>query len=164
MDKFDREMQLLILKAAVDSYPSTTSSSQFLNQGIFSEPNKAIANTHYLMEHGLIRCVSRQQYEFEEMADCLVATKDGIDFLLQDDGLNAILNVTTIRFHDDAVAVIAGFINQNVGNTADKQKFLHQLRALPYETTKHIALELVSKGLAQTPNAIQWLQTLIHHT
>lgn len=164
MDKFDRNMQLILLEEAVSVYPRQTDQDQFLNKGIFHAPEKAIANIYYLYEHGLITISHPVPAELHHILCSIKATKDGIDFMLQDGGLNAILNITTIKFHDDAVSVIAEFVNKNVSNPADKQRFLHQLHGLPYETTKHIALELVSKGLAQMPNAVQWLQTLLHHS
>ncbi|CNL08682.1 MULTISPECIES: hypothetical protein [Yersinia] len=165
MNKFSREIQLIILQEAVKSYPLPTEACNFKDKGIFTDAESSIANIHYLFEHGLLETrYGEIHYDLNLLLNSLKATKDGVDFLLGDEGLSAILKVTSVRFHNEAFQQIADFINQNAPDSPDKKKFLSQLRELPYETTKHIALELVSKGLNQTPNVIQWLQTLIHHS
>lgn len=168
MPKFDREIQRTILEVCMESYPSPPPSESFnMTNVVFcleNDEHKLKANIIYLYEHGLIKLNAHPMDNVVYLLSQVTATKDGIDFMLQDDGLNSILNVTTIKFHDDAVKLIADFINKNVESPEDKKKFLHQLRELPYETTKHLSLELVSKGLSQMPNAIQWLQKLLHHS
>ena len=158
MEKFDREMQLLILKAAAQAYPSTTNSSQFLNQGFFTNQEKAMANTCYLMEHGLIRCVSNERFSFDDMADCLIATKDGIDFLLADGGLGAILNVQTIRLHNDTVIAIEDLIALSSIPEHEKASIVSKLRELPADTIKHLTLQLLTQGALHLPVAIQLIQ------
>jgi hypothetical protein len=129
-------------------------------------PEKMKANIWYLMEHGLIAIdnnVNINRDIFSLLSNSR-ATKDGVDFMLQDGGLGAILNITTIKLHDDTLRLLSDFVNQNVEDSEDKRRFLQQIRELPYEATKHIALELVGKGLAQMPNAIHWLQTMLPHS
>ncbi|MDE9519964.1 hypothetical protein KKJ17_20255, partial [Xenorhabdus bovienii] len=164
MSKFDRDMQKLILEKAIKAYPDTTKSNQFhefmLARFEPDEEKKVRANIAYLVEHGVITLdpyPSHRSYSSYELFSSIKATKKGIDFMLDDGGLSAILNVTTIKFHNDAVQQIANFIELTVQDPEDKKRFLTQLKQLPYETTKHVALELVNKGLTQIPNVAQWL-------
>jgi hypothetical protein len=171
LNKFDRELQLAILKVSTAKYPCTTEPSDFNKTEVArssSDVDKLLANVLYLEEHGLIKIEHHIRGSISAMKENLrilssiSATKDGIDFMLQDGGLSAILKVTTIKLHDDTLSLLTEFINKHVESQEDKQKFFSRIRELPYESTKHIALQLVSKGLDQMPNAVQWLKTMIH--
>ncbi|KDV95796.1 hypothetical protein AB00_1398 [Raoultella ornithinolytica 2-156-04_S1_C1] len=48
------------------------------------------------------------------------ASAKGVDFMLNDGGLGAILNVQTIKFHRDAVVVLEDLIT--ISNMDDEQK------------------------------------------
>ncbi|NBM90034.1 hypothetical protein GWI78_08880 [Proteus sp. G2658] len=166
--RFDRELQNFILTKAISRYPYSTEFTDFedvmLSRFSRSEEAKVIANIAYLIEHGLIKLdlgISVTSRSFSELLSSIIATKDGIDLMENDGGLSAILNVTTIKFHHDALQEIANLIDRAVQDPEDKKKFLSQLKQLPYETTKHVSLELVSKGLAQIPDVMQWLKTFL---
>lgn len=168
MSKFDRELQFIILNAAIDAYPYPTTIANFsdyvTDQIDTKTEYKFRVNIAYLLEHGVIdiglprRITSLSIFDILES---IIATKKGIDFMENDGGLSAILNVTTIKFHHDAIQEIANLIEKTVQDPEDKQKFLTQLKQLPYETTKHISLELVSKGLTQIPDVVRWLGTYL---
>ncbi|MBP6083525.1 MAG: hypothetical protein KA732_19915 [Providencia sp.] len=168
MRKFDRELQFIILNAAIDAYPYPTRLSNFIGfetaRFDAEEEHKLKVNIAYLIEHGVIETEFGRRHAsipIFELLCSIQATKKGIDFMANDGGLSAILNVTTIKFHHDAIQEIANLIEKTVQDPEDKQKFLTQLKQLPYETTKHISLELVSKGLTQIPDVVRWLGTYL---
>ncbi|KLU13888.1 MULTISPECIES: hypothetical protein [Xenorhabdus] len=166
MSKFDRELQKLILEKAIDAHPDATDAKQFhellMTRFDSDEEKKVRANIIYLVEHKIITIDYNQHSNYNNLSsyqliNSIRATEKGIDFMLDDGGLSAILNVTTIKFHHDAIQQIADLIELTVQDPEDKQRFLTQLKQLPYETIKHVSLELVNKGLAQIPNVAQWL-------
>lgn len=162
--RIDRELQNKILTKLSELYPNHTDRSEWeYFKSVAIDEDTLVANLLYLENHGLI--VSGIKFGMSDYiinTGSLKITHRGLDFLLNDGGLSAILNVVTVKFHDDTVQQLAEFINQSVEDPEDKQKFLNQLKQLPADATKHIALELVSKGLSQIPNAVQWLQTALH--
>lgn len=166
--KFDRELQNFILTKAIERYPYSAKFTDFedvmLSRFCRSDKEKAIANIAYLIEHRLIKLdlnAAITSLSFSDILNSIVATKDGIDLMENDGGLSAILNVTTIKFHHDAIQEIADLIDRTIQDPEDKKKFLFQLKQLPYETTKHVSLQLVSKGLNQIPDVVQWLKTFL---
>ncbi|OWO86552.1 hypothetical protein B5C26_00980 [Photorhabdus luminescens] len=163
-EKFDRQLQRDIISAAVSCYPNPTRNAIYdYPNTVFEAPDdKLVANIVYLNEQGLIKGgVEHVMSDPIPALSTIIATKDGIDFILDDGGLSAILNVVTIKVHDETIQQIAKFIEQFDQSPEDKKKYLDQLKQLPYETTKHIVFELVKKGLTHTPDALQWLGTML---
>ena len=166
MDKFDRELQLLILKAAVDAYPKTTSHEQFRKHIEFyseEQSQKVLANISYLVEHGLIRMFSHNYLATTNVAlGGMLATKDGIDFLLQDGGLGAILKVQTIKLHRETLTAIEDFISLANIPESEKQSIVSKLRQLPADAIEHLTKELVVKGALSLPVALPLIQKFLH--
>ncbi|MCT1678526.1 hypothetical protein M3B69_01055 [Raoultella ornithinolytica] len=124
MEKFDRKLQREILQACVDSYPSAPLSEQFNHTEVaecaVSDIQKLLANINYLCEHGLIKNHSAIILKDHSIVTRITATAKGIDFMLNDGGLSAILNVQTIKFHRDAVIILEDLIT--ISNMNDEQK------------------------------------------
>ncbi|OWF73307.1 hypothetical protein B4902_08490 [Yersinia frederiksenii] len=161
--KLDREIQLEILTELAEIYPF--SASKELRQklkDLCPDIDSFLANICYLQEHGLLiggyKIVSDGGYtELKEFK----LTKDGHDFLLKDGGIGAILNVVTIKFHDDVINSLIEIIQSSSAKTEDKKKLLSQLRSLPADATKHTVMKIFDQALAQVPNAVQWLGTAL---
>lgn len=163
--RIDRELQNSVLTVLSENYPNFTDRALWhqLQELAGNDDDTLVANLLYLESHGLVTSgIKSGMTDYAISINELKITHRGLDFLLNDGGLSAILNVVTVKFHDDTIKQIADFIDQNVENPEDKQKFLNQLKQLPADATKHIVLQLVSKGLGQIPNAVQWLQTVLH--
>ncbi|WP_391528499.1 hypothetical protein [Photorhabdus akhurstii] len=163
-EKFDRQLQRDILSVAASCYPNSTGNISLYPISLADIPNdKLVANIVYLNEHRLIEGgYEHVMSGIIPMLGTIRATRKGVDFMLNDGGLSAILNVVTIKVHDETIQQIVKFIEQSDQSPEDKKKYLDQLKQLPYETTKHIVLELVKKGLAHVPDAVRWLETMIH--
>ncbi|CNH17709.1 Uncharacterised protein [Yersinia intermedia] len=160
---FDRALQKEILLLAVESYPDMVGRPRFNNSRLAQEDNrKLVVNLAYLMEHGLIDSDTKtstgeqviRNYSFK-------ATHHGVDFMLADGGITAILNLVTIKIHNDSILQIAEFIKASSASPADKKKLLDRLKSLGDDSTKHIVLKLLDAGLARTPDVIQWLKTVL---
>lgn len=90
------------------------------------------------------------------------ATKKGKDRLKPDGGETARTNTVIIKFHDEE---ILGLIKQHITTSSlskdQKQLLSDQLRELPSESIKHVALKLMEMGLQNAPGALGSLYTLI---
>ncbi len=89
----------------------------------FGGTNTFTANILYLAGHGLIE--ARLSNEIDRRLPSVMdsftkITSKGIDFIRDDGGLSAILNVQTIKFHRDAVVVLEDLFT--ISNMNDKQK------------------------------------------
>ncbi|PQH11597.1 hypothetical protein C5T94_28235 [Raoultella ornithinolytica] len=81
---------------------------------------KLIANIYYLFEHDLIYINNKSMMHDILIIGEISASAKGVDFMLNDGGLGAILNVQTIKFHRDAVVVLEDLIT--ISNMDDEQK------------------------------------------
>ena len=78
-------------------------------------------------------------------------THKGIDFIEDDGGLSAILNVSTVKLHPSSVELLISVIDGSSLNPSDKQKMIDQLKSLPADSIKQILTELVNKGVDYLP-------------
>lgn len=163
MSDFDRDFQLRILELAINDYPNTISVDNIPPDFSSISLEKLLKNIAYLREEGLITGGIVELLSGKQPALNLIkATKDAINLLSEEGSLSASLKVVTVKLHDDSIAVIRAFINQNVADPDERKTYLQQIKQLPADATKHIVLELLGKGLNQMPNALQWLQTMLH--
>ncbi|WNW46415.1 hypothetical protein RUU60_09245 [Escherichia coli] len=166
--KYDRALQLEILNALIDCAPNALSNEQeeALNQK-FDNYDHFVACMLYLEMHGLVRApfIKSQtlgegnRYIFNSHA-CYI-TERGIDFLLDDGGLSAILKVQTIRLHNDTIVALEDIIR--VANMPEDQKkgLISKLRELPADAIKHLTLQLLTQGVQNLPRALQLIQTAL---
>lgn len=154
--KLNRDLQRAILKTLADAYPGLTREAWDEIQKLTND-DILIGNMLYLEDHGLIQSGLNQgsSGNFVMNTGGLKITTRGLDFLEDDGGLSAILGVVTVKFHDDTLkALIEAKIQQSDLPPPDKKRWLDQLRELPAETTKHLVLKLVDKGLEHAPAAL----------
>ena len=157
--KLDREAQRRVLARLAEDYPQSVA-ADFLYQVI--EPHKMAANISYLQEHGLIEAAYFGPKEIGNQVQVARLTHKGLDFLLDDGGLSAILGVVTIRLHEDSIKeLIAAQISASDLAPPDKKRYLDQLRELPVETTTHLVLKMVDAGLANWQKALPLLQSIL---
>ncbi|HMN33908.1 MAG TPA: hypothetical protein PKE36_00635 [Chiayiivirga sp.] len=156
---FDRAVQRRILEAAREAYPEAIEDPQAKAFGLGSllELRRELT---YLQEHDLLTFQHDEYSEYEGVRDIQITAR-GIDFLADDGGLGAILGVMTIKLHEDSLkALIEAKIQASDLPQPEKKRYLDQLRELPGETTKHLALKLVDLGLESLPAALRALQSL----
>lgn len=168
--KYDRALQLEILNALIDSAPNALNDEK--EQELirkFDDYDHFVACMLYLEMHGLVGSpfIKSQsfgegtQYHFNQHS-CFI-TEKGIDFLLDDGGLSAILKVQTVRLHNDTIVALEDIIR--VANMPEDQKkgLISKLRELPADAIKHLTLQLLTQGVLNLPNALRLIQTTLQH-
>ncbi|HGJ5875078.1 MAG TPA: hypothetical protein ACHBY4_15340 [Arsenophonus apicola] len=160
---FDRNLQFELLELAVYDYPDVVETENIPDHLRLVDKKKLLQNIAYLQEEGMIEGGILEFLSGKEPAIHLIkATKDAINLLTEEGSISASLKIVTVKLHNESLSVIREFIQQNVNDSEEKKLFLQQIKQLPADATKHIVLELLGKGLNQMPNAIQWLQTVLH--
>lgn len=111
----------------------------------------------YLQDHQLLEAT----FFLEGFGFARITTK-GRDYLADDGGLTRELGVVTIKLHEDQLhQLIELQIHRSDIPQTQKQRLLDQLRQLPAETTKHLAMQLVDAGLKNWPLALPILQRIL---
>lgn len=152
MDKFDRTIQRELLQRLCDIYPESADSSfskEFSEK--FGGINIFTANLLYLAGHGLIeiRLSNEISRRLPSVMDPFTKiTSKGIDFIRDDGGLGAILNVQTIKFHRDAVIVLEDLIAISNMNDEQKAKAKSTLGEMSTEAIKTVVQAVTTAGLS----------------
>jgi hypothetical protein len=164
MDKFDRVKQREVLQKLYDlsPYVMEPEEADYFNE-LFGHEYNFYANLLYLEGHGLIESgVRLANGEADLKLAELKLTHKGIDFLREDGGLGAILNILTIRLHGETIDEFERVINSSKESPDDKKKLITQLRSLPADAIKHLTLELLGKGMSHLPDAFHTIQKALH--
>ena len=156
----DRLFQNQILNIAAKCYPFDVNhelDELFKNV----EEQKIAANLWYLAEHKLIK-----DKPIEVSLDGFISlgnigiTHRGLDFLADDGGLSAILNVVTVKFEADTLkSLIATKINQSDLTPENKKSMIDALEELPAESIKHLTTKLLDECVDNLPAAILLIGT-----
>ena len=145
MNKFDRKLQLEVMKKLLDIYPGRIGVQEFnFISNLFNDEEKMIANLLYLEGHGLISSgLVAGSSSYSINFGSLSITVRGIDFMQDDGGLSAILNV-----HRDAVVVLEDLIAISNMNEAEKDKAKSTLGELSTEALKTVVQTATTALLA----------------
>lgn len=155
----DRELQSKILTLANNTHPESITPNK--HNGLSLLDKKSLASTLvYLEEHGLIKprsvIVSGGGYQFQSID----ITHKGQDFLADDGGLSAILNVLTVRFEAETLkAIINAKINESDLSQEQKQSMTLALEELPAESIKHLTTKLLDECVDNLPAAVVLIGT-----
>lgn len=149
MRKFSREKQKELLEILSRSYPQSPGAAEEKEiDALFESPEEFVPNAMYLEEHGLILTNAISGFQGTTIhTDLMKITAKGIDFILRDGGLSAILNVQTIKFHRDAVVVLEDLIALSSTSDADKEKAKSTLSEMSTEALKTVVQTVTSAGL-----------------
>lgn len=162
MDKFNREIQSEFLLKLYDLYPEGATNelmNEFLEK--FGGNNNLISNLLYLESHELIRAKLIETFEgYGYSAGLISITHKGIDFVRDDGGLSAILNVTTIKIYDETIDKLSELIKSSSLSESKKGTYLSKLKELPYDATKHLTLKTLDFVLSRPGDALQLIQKL----
>lgn len=157
--KYDRQRQRQILTTAINTYPDWVDCANGINDQAAID---VIHEIRYLEELGLLQVRAPRYLELLSHQVSIKATAKGIDFMQDDGGLSAVLDVVTVRLDDDTIkGLIASRIQKSDLSQTEKRKYLDTLRELPADATKHAAQKLVEMGLENSPKAIPWIGTLL---
>lgn len=166
--KYDRALQLEILNALIDCAPGTLNNTQLRElQEKFDSYDHFVACMLYLEMHGLVSTPFIKSHpmgsgiEYIFNSDTCAITEKGIDFLLDDGGLGAILKVQTVRLHNDTIIALEDIIREANMPEEQKKGLISKLRELPADAIKHLTLQLLSQGVQNLPRALQLIQTAL---
>ena len=160
-DKFDRALQRELLQHLYDLIPDTPSEQdlrKFADK--FGSMNNLVANIQYLLGHGLINTGFHRDIgrDIEINSYETVITSKGIDFLRDDGGLSAILNIQTIKIHSETLSQLEAIISASNIAEAEKEGLIAKLRELPASTIIHLTNELTVKAVLALPSALPLIQ------
>ncbi|OTP82630.1 hypothetical protein [Gilliamella apicola] len=166
MDKFPRDKQNQLLTMLYDKFPDVLSSEEYNTLvKLFGTERNLYSNLWYLYQHGLIEDFQIASIPMNcDITDLILIEKikittKGIDFIRDDGGLSAIINVTTIKVHNETLDKLEDIINKSSLTPAEKATYLGKLKELPVDATKHLVLKLLDLGLSRTPDVIQLISS-----
>lgn len=165
MQKFNRELQKHILTTCIISYPKNPSWRDY-NPTKFPDimhDDILLANIYYLSERGLITIDTPSNDDPYNLFEHICATADGIDFMMEDGGLKAILDIRTIKIHSDTIKQLEEIISMLNIPEAEKKGLLAKLRELPSSTITHLTNELTLKAVLALPGTLPIIQTYLQN-
>lgn len=169
--RFSRPFQLELLKLLAKYYPGSPDKSEVVEliQRHDIPQNGHVANLVYLFQHRLIEkpYIPSQTDDGNELVFTLhdmAITEKGIDLILDDGGLTAILSVQTIRIHADTMNQLESIISSLDIPEAEKTGLKAKLRELPASVLTQLMNDLSLKAVLSLPSALpliqKYLQTL----
>lgn len=163
MDKFDRPRQRFFLQGLYDAYPEELTNEQLEELlSFFPDEKTTTANLLYLEKQGLIFSGLQEAAVGYHLVQRPAITHKGIDFIRDDGGLGAILNVQTVKFHDSTIIALEDIIR--VAHLSDEQKkgLIAKLRELPADAIKHLTLQLLTPAVLHPQAVIQSIEKFLH--
>ncbi|PNY71513.1 hypothetical protein C1750_14800 [Stenotrophomonas pavanii] len=159
MANINRDRLLHILKLAEAANPKHLDLFAALGKDAIDD---AVPEIQHLKAHGLLDVHLARLLNGEFAIGPAVITAAGLDYLAEDGGLTRELGVVTIKLHEHQLhQLIELQIHRSELPQTQKQRLLDQLRQLPAETTKHLAMQLVDAGLKNWPLALPLLQRFL---
>lgn len=157
MTKIDRDLQHRILNLLIERYPNYIDVEANLDE----DRSKLLFNLQYLYENGLIGEVLTATFDGFVIEETKITSK-GIDFMADDGGLSAILNVVTVKVEASQMAsLLETLVMSSNLSPADKQSMTSALRELPAESIKHLTTKVVDAGWDSLPGLMILMQTLL---
>lgn len=147
------ELQIAILKHLDEASPEEVEAEDLHQYGEPDACNKALI---YLHGHGLIDGLIVQT--MGSPRECITAkiTSEGQDAVSEDGGYTAQKQTVTIRLEQDTIRELL-LAKAAMAELPEQQrsKLKAAIANLPAETLKALTLDLLRKGVAQLPDAIQ---------
>ena len=148
----DRNYQRELLIELAENYPA----NHFIRE---NDGKKYLINIAYLSEHGLTEVRFHQDLSGTMSISHCKITARGLDFLQDDGGLTSILEVVTVKLHDDTIRQL--LIDRVEASTEDltvKAQLVDAIKSAPAETLKTVTQKALEAGVQNLPNAVQLLQ------
>ncbi|MFT9044590.1 hypothetical protein [Acetobacter orientalis] len=89
-------------------------------------------------------------------------TPKGLDYLSSDGGLTAEEKTITVKLDGDTIkALLCRAVDQGEGSQQEKSGIKQKVKSLGSEALKDLTSSLISKGIENAPDLIQWLGTAL---
>lgn len=170
MDWLDRNLQREFLSELYKVYPDSIIYDYYINaaiaqtSGVIEAEEDALfvlkqsANLQYLAEHGLV------VFDNETLITATVKiTAKGIDFLMDDGGLSAILGVVTVKLHSDTIQAL---LNTKIDQADIPPEEKSKLKVILSKMGDVALAKLTEKAIdaVTSPQIINLLQSLQGNT
>ena len=159
MKPLDRALQNEILQRMASAYPAAVDFSGQNGERSFSDIHATLA---YLDEHRLAKLTLERYLDNSIQTFTGRITGKGLDFLADDGGLGAILDVVTVKLHHDTVRdLLVARVQESTADDSVKGQMVSALKNLPAATMQRVAQQAIDAGLRQLPNVAQWVQSAL---
>lgn len=170
MDWLDRNLQHEFLSELYKVYPDSITYEYYINAAIAQTTGvieaeedalfvlKQSANLQYLAEHGLV------VFDDKTFISAIVKiTAKGIDFLMDDGGLSAILGVVTVKLHSDTIQAL---LNTKIDQADIPPEEKSKLKVILSKMGDVALAKLTEKAIdaVTSPQIINLLQSLQGNT
>lgn len=151
--KLDRQYQNDLLTFLLNDYPGYEKAYEYCDKLQKEDENKYMANVVYLQNHELVEDGAELQFgangrTYYRYSAFPQITHKGIDFMLQDGGLSAILNVQTVKIHEDTLRTL---LESSIASSSlaedEKSSLKSSLGKLGFENLKFLTTKLLDKGI-----------------
>lgn len=154
----DRGLQRAVLLEMADKFPFHATVLDVVGDSV--QKDGIFRNLMYLHQSGLcaLERPPQPKSEADPFSFRFTITTKGLDFLQEDGGLSAILNVVTVRFEADTLrALIAAKIDASSEPEEKKAKAKGLLSTLKEEGLKQLTNKAVGEGLSSLPHIADWV-------
>lgn len=151
--KIDREYQKNLLSFLLEDFPSYENSFAHCKMLVDEDSDKYVANVEYLQRHGLLEDGVSLDFAMDGTPFVSIKafpkiTEAGIDFMLDDGGLSAILRVQTVKIHPDSIkALLEERVRASALTDSDKSSLIQRIRHLPEASAKTLLDKLLDRGI-----------------
>mgnify|MGYP001737054235 FL=1 len=170
MDWLDRNLQHEFLSELYKVYPDSITYDYYINAAIAQTSGvieaeedasfvlKQSANLQYLAEHGLVVFNDKTRINAT-----VKITAKGIDFLMDDGGLSAILGVVTVKLHSDTIQAL---LNTKIDQADIPPEEKSKLKVILSKMGDVALAKLTEKAIdaVTSPQIINLLQSLQGNT
>jgi len=158
MAKVNKDRLIQILRLAEEANPHPVN----LKKSLGSEADGAIVEIQYLKDHGLLEVDIARYMDGSFGLGVTRITSAGLDYLSDDGGLTEELGGTTVKIHAESLQqMLELMVLRSDLDQPQKQRYVDELRKLPAETTKHLALKAVDAAIQQSGKLLPLLQSML---
>ena len=156
--KLNRELQRRFLVEMTECFPNHISNEFLSAIAAEYDEDEIDGNLMYLQMHGLITLDVSHYLGGGRSVRIKYPTQKAFDFLAEDGGFSAILNVVTVNLHADTVRdLLAVKVASTDAPEAEKQTLLQKIKELPAEALSHLSIRLLDYAVDQTPDIVKLL-------
>lgn len=164
--KLDRQYQNDLLTFLLNDYPGYEKASEYCDKLQKEDEDKYVANIVYLQNHDLLEDGAELRFSLDGKTRYAYSafpkiTHKGIDFMLQDGGLSAILNVQTVKLHEETIRdLLNTAITASNLSESEKLSAKNVLTQMSIEGLKSLTTKLLDKGISNLPDLAQQIQNI----
>jgi hypothetical protein len=161
----NRALQQEILIQTANAYPFALSYEE-LSSGIWknTDEKELARELQYLVENKFLdKDAIFFSIDNQISLGNVKITSRGMDFLQEDGGLSAILNVVTVRFEPDTLkALLTSKINSADIEAEKKSELMKAVEELPADGLRHVMTRVLDKGMENIPHLIPYLSQVLN--